>query len=48
MVSYLADSKIAAIGGSWLAPRELIKSGSWEEIARLASQAIATIKSIRG
>jgi 2-dehydro-3-deoxyphosphogluconate aldolase/(4S)-4-hydroxy-2-oxoglutarate aldolase len=48
MASYLADSKIAAIGGSWLAPRDLIKSGSWEEITRLAGQAIATIKSIRG
>jgi 2-dehydro-3-deoxyphosphogluconate aldolase/(4S)-4-hydroxy-2-oxoglutarate aldolase len=48
MASYLADSKIVAIGGSWLAPRDLIKSGSWEEITRLARQAITTIKSIRG
>ena len=48
MASYLADSKIAAIGGSWLAPRDLVKSGSWREITELARQAIVTIKSVRG
>ena len=48
MASYLADSKIAAIGGSWLAPRDFVKSGSWREITELARQAIVTIKSVRG
>ena len=40
--SYLSDPLIAAIGGSWIAPRELIKAGDWPQIqanARLARQA---------
>ncbi len=48
MASYLRDSKIAALGGSWLAPRDLINAGSWREITTLALSATATIKSVRG
>jgi 2-dehydro-3-deoxyphosphogluconate aldolase / (4S)-4-hydroxy-2-oxoglutarate aldolase len=48
MASYLQDSKIAALGGSWLAPRDLINGGSWKEITELASSATATIRSLRG
>jgi 2-dehydro-3-deoxyphosphogluconate aldolase/(4S)-4-hydroxy-2-oxoglutarate aldolase len=48
MASYLADPNVAAIGGSWLAPRDLIKAGSWGKITELARQAIANIKSVRG
>jgi len=42
--SYLNDPLIAAIGGSWIAPRELINAGRWQQIqdnARLARQAAA-------
>jgi 2-dehydro-3-deoxyphosphogluconate aldolase / (4S)-4-hydroxy-2-oxoglutarate aldolase len=48
MASYLADPNIAAIGGSWLAPRDLIKAGAWGKIIDLARQAIAKIRSVRG
>jgi 2-dehydro-3-deoxyphosphogluconate aldolase / (4S)-4-hydroxy-2-oxoglutarate aldolase len=48
MASYLQDSKIAALGGSWLAPRDLIAAGSWREITERAATAVATIRSIRG
>jgi 2-dehydro-3-deoxyphosphogluconate aldolase/(4S)-4-hydroxy-2-oxoglutarate aldolase len=48
MATYLANPHIAAIGGSWLAPRELIKAGSWKEITKLALEAVTTIKAIRG
>jgi 2-dehydro-3-deoxyphosphogluconate aldolase / (4S)-4-hydroxy-2-oxoglutarate aldolase len=48
MASYLADPNVAAIGGSWLAPRELIKASSWKEITKLALQAVTTIKAVRG
>jgi 2-dehydro-3-deoxyphosphogluconate aldolase / (4S)-4-hydroxy-2-oxoglutarate aldolase len=48
MASYLRDPKIAALGGSWLAPRELINAGSWQEITELAMSATATIRSVRG
>ncbi len=47
MASYLADPNIAALGGSWLAPRELIKSGEWDRITALAAEAVQIIKSTR-
>lgn len=47
MGTYLADPIIAALGGSWLAPRDMIKAGNWEAITSLASEATKIIKSIR-
>jgi 2-dehydro-3-deoxyphosphogluconate aldolase/(4S)-4-hydroxy-2-oxoglutarate aldolase len=48
MASYLADPLIAALGGSWLAPKDAIASGAWEKITELAADAIRTIRSARG
>jgi 2-dehydro-3-deoxyphosphogluconate aldolase/(4S)-4-hydroxy-2-oxoglutarate aldolase len=47
MATYLADSSISALGGSWLAPRELIKAGAWDKITALAAEAVEIIKSTR-
>jgi 2-dehydro-3-deoxyphosphogluconate aldolase / (4S)-4-hydroxy-2-oxoglutarate aldolase len=47
MTSYLADPLISALGGSWLAPRELIQAGEWTKITQLATEAIQLIKNIR-
>lgn len=47
MASYLADPNIAALGGSWLAPRELIKAGEWDKITALAAEAVQIITSTR-
>lgn len=47
MASYLVDPNIAALGGSWLAPKDLIKAGAWEGITALAADAVQIIKSIR-
>lgn len=47
MASYLADPSIAALGGSWLAPRDLIKAGEWAKITALAAEAVQIIKSTR-
>lgn len=47
MASYLADPAIAALGGSWLAPRDLIKAGEWDKITALAAEAVQIIKSTR-
>lgn len=47
MASYLADPNIAALGGSWLAPRDLIKAGEWDKITALAAEAVQIIKSTR-
>lgn len=47
MASYLSDPAIAALGGSWLAPRDLIKAGSWSGITALAADAVLIIKTTR-
>jgi len=47
MASYLVDPAIAALGGSWLAPREIIKSGDWKKITALSAEAVEIIKSTR-
>ena len=47
MASYLADPNISALGGSWLAPRDLIAAGAWEKITTLATEAVQIIKSTR-
>lgn len=47
MTSYLADPHVTAVGGSWLAPRNLIHAGDWAQITALAAAAVATIKASR-
>jgi len=45
--SYLQDPLIAAIGGSWIAPRDVIKANDWEKItasARAAQQLVSSRK----
>jgi len=40
MGTYLGDPNVAAIGGSWLAPREAIRDRRWTDITEAASAAI--------
>jgi 2-dehydro-3-deoxyphosphogluconate aldolase / (4S)-4-hydroxy-2-oxoglutarate aldolase len=47
MASYLAEPTVAALGGSWLAPRDLIKAGAWDQITALAAEAGQIIHSTR-
>lgn len=44
---YLADPSIAALGGSWLAPRDLVQAGAWDHITSLAAEAVQIIKAAR-
>lgn len=37
--SYLALPNVQCVGGTWMAPRELMKAGRWDEIERLAREA---------
>ncbi len=39
--SYLSLSNVACVGGSWLAPRELVKAKDWSAITQLAQAASA-------
>jgi len=38
-VDYLALSNVICVGGSWVAPDELVKAGKWDEIEALARAA---------
>jgi 2-dehydro-3-deoxyphosphogluconate aldolase/(4S)-4-hydroxy-2-oxoglutarate aldolase len=40
---YLKDPLIAAIGGSWIAPRDLIKMNDWDKISANASEAAQVV-----
>lgn len=41
---YLALSNVACVGGSWMAPAELVDAGDWAEITRRAAAASALKK----
>jgi len=45
---YLAYKDIIAIGGSWIAPQELIKAKDWAAIAKNAREASAIFREMRG
>lgn len=38
-LSYLSLPNVLCIGGSWIAPKELVNDGKWEEITALAAAA---------
>ena len=40
MTDYLKEDIIAAVGGSWIAARDLIASGQWDQITSNASSAV--------
>ena len=39
--SYLALPNVACVGGSWLAPADLVQAGDWQGITTLAATAVA-------
>jgi 2-dehydro-3-deoxyphosphogluconate aldolase/(4S)-4-hydroxy-2-oxoglutarate aldolase len=41
MMEYLAAPGVAAVGGSWIADRSLIKAGDWAGITALARRAVS-------
>ncbi len=45
--TYLADPLILAIGGSWLAPRNLIQAGDWSAIRARATAARQAVDQVR-
>lgn len=47
MATYLADPLVAALGGSWLAPREMISAGDWPGITARCRAASDIIQSTR-
>jgi 2-dehydro-3-deoxyphosphogluconate aldolase/(4S)-4-hydroxy-2-oxoglutarate aldolase len=47
LASYASDPLIAAIGGSWLAPKPMIQAADWQGITALASSAVSAIAAAR-
>ncbi len=47
MRSYLESPLVGALGGSWIAPRELIQGERWAEITANARQAMEVAKAVR-
>ena len=45
---YLAEPLVAAVGGSWLAPKQAIADGDWAKVEALASAASEMVREIRG
>jgi 2-dehydro-3-deoxyphosphogluconate aldolase / (4S)-4-hydroxy-2-oxoglutarate aldolase len=39
--SYLALKNVACVGGSWVAPKEVVEAGDWRTVERLAAEAVA-------
>jgi 2-dehydro-3-deoxyphosphogluconate aldolase/(4S)-4-hydroxy-2-oxoglutarate aldolase len=46
--SYLALPSVAVVGGTWIARKDLMAAGQWQEITAIASQALAKAKAARG
>ena len=47
LASYLALPYVAAVGGSWMVPADLISAGRFGEIARLCADAVALARASR-
>ena len=39
--TYLSLPNVVCVGGSWVAPKELLEAGNWEGITKLAAEAAA-------
>ena len=47
VADYLSVPEIICCGGTWIAPKDAIKSGDWATIEKLASEAAALAKEIK-
>ena len=47
LAEYLQMEKIHAVGGSWMAKRQMIAEGNFDEIARISKEASDLVKQIR-
>jgi len=47
MPDYLGDPLVAAVGGSWIAPRKLIQAEDWKTITQRAAEAREVVKKLK-
>jgi 2-dehydro-3-deoxyphosphogluconate aldolase/(4S)-4-hydroxy-2-oxoglutarate aldolase len=48
LADYLALRSVHCVGGSWLVKADLITAGKFDEITRLAQDAVAVVRQVRG
>ena len=48
MLDYFSLKSVKLVGGSWIAPLELVKTQQWSTITQLAKQARAAVETLRG
>ena len=48
VAEYLAVPEIVCCGGTWIVPKDALASGDWTAIERLAADAAALVREIRG
>ena len=48
LAEFLAVPCVLACGGSWLTPAQAVANGDYDEISRLAAEAVAIAKQVRG
>ena len=46
LAEYLAMPEVAAVGGSWMVPRDLVKSGHFAGIQALSAEAVAMVRTL--
>jgi 2-dehydro-3-deoxyphosphogluconate aldolase / (4S)-4-hydroxy-2-oxoglutarate aldolase len=46
LAEYLAIPVVAAVGGSWMVPRDLVKSGDFAGIQALTAEAVAMVRTL--
>lgn len=47
LAEYVRHAAVAAVGGSWIAPRALLRASEFGEISRLAAEAVAIVAAAR-
>jgi len=48
VADYLRVPAVVAVGGSWMVPRDRIRAGDFEVVRRLAAEAVALVREVRG
>jgi 2-dehydro-3-deoxyphosphogluconate aldolase/(4S)-4-hydroxy-2-oxoglutarate aldolase len=46
--AYLENEAVLAVGGSWLAPRDLVNGKNWDQISRNCEEAARIVREVRG
>ena len=48
LADYLSVTEVACCGGTWVAPKDALAAGDYAAIEKLASEAAATVRRVRG